>query len=146
MNKRPRRPVNFKAGCKIDPRDALLEWLNSNATGKQVKLPVVIHYQDAYQLAIARAFIGKSTEDHASDCIQLWLDTSFMGIPLLSQLSYRAPEGVIAVGVWLEGYWGTMPLGFDDLPDGEFPFQVVRVGELMTGQATEQTVFIEADT
>ncbi|BAZ32202.1 hypothetical protein NIES4074_47040 [Cylindrospermum sp. NIES-4074] len=158
--KKPTNPVNFTPGLTIQPSSVLLDWLNnqvktSSGSRKQLRLPVVIHFQDSYRLAIGDAFVGTSDTDLNKDAIFLSLDDSAMGISLLSRLRNICPQTANTCAVWLEGYWGSLLelelsdfslLGENQAEITKWPFAVLKVQELVKQpeQGEEMRVFVES--
>jgi len=158
---KPTNPVSFIPGLAIKPSSQLLNWLNNEtqtASGsrKLLRLPVVIHFQDAYRLGIGDSFIGTSDQNRDKNPIFLSLSDAAMGVSLLSTLRDICPKTTNSCAVWLEGYWGAL-IDFD-LPElaalrqdqGEntkSSFSVLKVHDLIQeplGQNEEIRVFIES--
>jgi len=75
-------PVSFIPGLPIKPSSQLLNWLNHEAqtasgSRKRLRLPVVIHFQDAYRLALGDSFIG--TSDTNLDILPPLIATQYSG-------------------------------------------------------------------
>lgn len=155
---RPKNPVSFIPGLPIKPSSQLLNWLNNEAsttseTRKRLRLPVVIHFEDSYRLALGDSFIGTSDKDRDNDAIFLTLDDTGMGVSLLSTLNDICPKTTNSCAVWLEGYWGSLvDLDLPELSELEedeedkWPFAVLKVHELIQEQPEQDEeirVFIE---
>lgn len=158
---RPTNSVSFIPGPAIKPSNQLLNWLNNetqttSGSRRQLRLPVVIHFQDSYRLGIGDSFIGASDRHRDDNAIFLSLSDSAMGVSLLSTLRDICPKEVNSCAVWLEGYWGSL-IDFD-LPElsgrrkdqeenVKSPFSVLKVHALIEeqlGQDEEVRVLIES--
>jgi hypothetical protein len=152
------QPVKFIPGPAIHPSTQLLDWLNQESnkasdSKKRLRLPVVIHFEDSYRLAIGDAFIGTSAVDRNSNAIFLSLDDISMGVSLLTRVRDICPASTTSCAVWLEGYWGTssnlnLPR-LSDLPketEKKWLFTILDVPGLIeqTGHNQEVRVFIES--
>ncbi|MEH2191291.1 MAG: hypothetical protein V7K98_01300 [Nostoc sp.] len=153
------KPVNFITGPAIKPSAQLLDWLNQEAntasgSKRRLRLPVFIHFEDSYRLAIGDSFIGVSDVDRHNNPIFLSLDDTSMGVSLLTKVRDICPNSASSCGVWLEGYWGALidfnlP-GLSDLREEKakkWPFTVLEVHGLITkqvGDNHEIKIFIES--
>jgi hypothetical protein len=154
-----KNPANFIPGPAIKPSTQLLDWLNKEAktasgSNKRLRLPVVIHFEDSYRLAIGNSFIGTSDADRDQNTIFLSLDDSSMGVSLLSKVTDICPKTTNSCALWLEGYWGSLinlniP-GLSELREDKgkkWPFTVREVHGLIqqeAGHNQEIKVFIES--
>ena len=145
---RPTNPVSFIPGPPIKPSSQLLNWLNHEAqtasgSRKRLRLPVVIHFQDSYRLALGDSFIGTSDHNRDENTIFLSLDDTAMGVSLLSTLSHICPKTTNSCAVWIEGYWGSVidldlpelsALEQDQGEDTKSSFSVLKVYEQIKEQ------------
>lgn len=143
------KTVDFTSGMTIQLSSQLLDWLNNEANldsekRKRIKLPVVVHFDDSYRLALGDSFIGTSNQDRHHETIFLSPNDAGMGISLLSRLNNLCPKTVNHCVVWLEGYWGSrIDSNVPELSEQEkneeqkWPFAVMAIGELIQEEAKQ---------
>ena len=154
-------PAEFVEGTSIRPADRLLQWLQSEAESesgeqRQFRLPVVVRFDDSYQLGIDSVFIGTSPDALDDTCLFLEVSDHAMGISLTTKLRDLCSKGEEVIAVWLEGYWGEEQdlLLFSEEPDDDaevagpeaWPFSALAVGERIAPGADGEVVmaYIEA--
>jgi len=121
-------------GPNFFPRDRLLEWLKNNAydengTRRLFRLPVVIEFEDSFQLKIKRCYIGNKNVKKNEDVILLRIDDTGMGLDFISLVQRVCPKKRNICVVWIEGLWGTLIEDESNIQKKEdnYPFTVLKV-------------------
>ena len=105
--------VAFTDGPTLDdPR--LRDQLAASAR-RLLRLPVVVEFDDAYRLAVTRAWLGTDLADPAATALQLKLDDTSMGVALLDSLRHACPPGP-RCAVLVDATWGPVLSGMPALP------------------------------
>lgn len=98
----------FVDGPSINDAPALTQWMDAQLSARRlVRIPVVVEFDDAYRLAVVRAWIGNAGGAPPASAALLKLDDTGMSIALLDQLRTTCPAGANTCPVLLEGRWGT---------------------------------------
>ncbi len=98
----------FVAGPSFSTAADMVQWLDKERTGKEVRLPV---YFDA---ATGESKLGSLA---AQKPIAIQLDDTRMGISLQARIEEHCEAGWKTCHLWLDGSWGaTDRIGFEDGP------------------------------
>jgi len=105
--------VAFTDGPTLD--DPGLRGQLAASSGRLLRLPVVVEFDDEYRLAVRRAWLGTGAADPAPSALQLKLDDTSMGVSLLDSLRAACPPGP-RCAVLVDATWGPVLSGMPALP------------------------------
>jgi hypothetical protein len=137
----------WRVGPSVDSRKELETWIRNlqqepSTRRHRVRLPVVVAF-DKDRLEIESASIGISTIVFTD--IELVLDDSALGIPLIDRLRRRCSPSQSACVVWLEGRWGLLVTSEHGAgrATAPYPLAVLRVLEQSPTDAANVLQFIK---